>query len=120
MPIILQRKLKCKFTGSDDYLPEDIPREKFMPIVGYEYRKREVRKDDKSFSVEDLYYQVINSKGKIISLASFNCNTMIDENAEINAGTLMQLLNNISLIGKVLSEQFAKTDKNTNSEKPSE
>lgn len=114
MPIILQRKLKCKFTGSDDYLPEFIPRDSFIPVIGFEYRKREVLKENKNFFIEDLYYQVINSKGKIISIASFNCNTMIDEQAEINSGTLMQLLNNISLIGRVLSEQVAKTDKNNN------
>lgn len=112
MPISLQRKLKCKFTGSDDYLPEGIPRDKFIPVIGFEYRRREQNKDGKSFTVEDVYFQVINDKGKLISIASFNCSTMIDEAAEINGGQLVQLLNNISIMGKLISEKMAKnTDK---------
>ena len=114
MPIMIQRKLKCKFTGSDDYLPEGIPRDKFIPVIGFEYRKREQHKDGKSFWVEDLYYVVINNKGKAVSIASFNCSTMIDESAEIPAGQLIQLLNNITIMGKVISENMAKNDKTGN------
>lgn len=116
MPTILQRKLKCKYTGSDDYLPPDVPREKFMPVVGFEYRKRKIsgvgENHNTTKEIEDLYFLVINSKGKITTIASFNCNTMIDENAEINAGSLMQLLNNITIMGKVLSEKVAKGNQN--------
>lgn len=114
MPTMIQRKLKCKFTGSDDFLPEDIPRDKFIPVIGYEYRRKEREHNGKSFVQEDVYYIVINNKGKLTTIASFNCSTMIDDQAEINANQLMQLLNNITIMGKVMSEKMAKTgDKNS-------
>lgn len=105
--IMLQRKIKCKFTGSDDYLPEGVPRDKFIPVIGIEARRREKTYEGKTQWVEDLFYIVINNKGKVVTIASFNCSTMIDESAEIPAGQLVQLLNNITIVGKVISEKMA-------------
>lgn len=106
--IHLQRKIKCKFTGSEEYQPEGIAREKWFPVIGYEIRKREKKFENKIEMVEDVFYLVTNEKGRMITLASFNCSTMIDEQAELSGGQLMQLLNNILSMGKVLSEKLAK------------
>jgi len=120
MPTMIQRKLRCKFTGSDDFLPEDIPRDKFLPVIGYEYRRKERQFEGKTIQQEDLYYIVIDNKGKLKTIASFNCSTMIDDQSEINGSQLMQLLNNITIMGKVISEKMAKTGDQNSSKKNTE
>lgn len=105
--IHLQRKIKCKFTGSEDFQPEGIPRDKWLPVIGYEARRREKDFQGKKETVEDVYYLVTNDKGKLVTIASFNCSTMIDEAAEINSGELMRLMTNISTMGKIISEKMA-------------
>lgn len=102
----LQRKIKARFAGSVDYLPEGIPTDKFIPVIGYEVRRREYKKnpDDKPEIKEDIYYLVTNNNGKIIPIASFNMVTMIDEKAEIDMKTAVDLLRNVTLIGKRLCE----------------
>lgn len=114
----MQRKIKCKFTGADDFLPEGIPRDKFIPVIGIEVRKRvhidnRPGKEGAKKEVEDIYYIVTDDKGKITSIASFNCSTMIDEKAEIDFSAAMQMMNNITIIGKILSEKMAKSDSAT-------
>jgi len=103
----MQRKVKCKFIGSEEYQPEGIPREKWLPVLGVEVRKREKEFNNKKEIVEDIYYLVANDKAKMVTIASFNCSTMIDDAAEINYGQLMATLNNISIMGKVISEKMA-------------
>ncbi len=115
--IHMMRKLKCKYTGPDDYLPEGVPRDKFIPVLGYEVRRREQRKEDKTVIVEDVYYMVTNDKGKLVSIASFNCSTMIDERAEIDLSAAVKLLENVTMIGKVLSEKMAASDRSRGSKK---
>jgi hypothetical protein len=116
----MQRKIKCKFTGADDFLPEGIPRDKFLPVLGIETRKR-VHVDNRpgkegiKKEVEDIFYLVTDDKGKMISIASFNCSTMIDEKAEIDFSAAMQMMNNITIIGKILSEKMAKSDNSAGS-----
>lgn len=104
----MMRKIKCKFTGSEDFQPEGIGRDKWFPVIGYETRQRQKTFDNKTETVTDIYYLVTNDKGRLVTVASFNCSTMIDEAAEIPGGELMRMLNNISLMGKVISEKMAK------------
>lgn len=104
----MMRKLKCKFTGSEDFQPEGIPRDKWLPVLGYETRNRVKRFENKEENVTDIYYLVMNDKGRLTTIASFNCSTMIDEAAELEGGKLLSMLNNISLMGKVISEKMAK------------
>lgn len=110
--IYLQRKLKMKFIGADDYLPEGVPRGKWIPVIGFEVRRREQQKQNEQGTkiVEDIYYVITNDKGKVVSVASFNCSTMIDENAEWNTSQAMQLISNLTVLAKVLSEKLSKTD----------
>jgi|WetSurMetagenome_2_1015567.scaffolds.fasta_scaffold15199_9 hypothetical protein len=108
--IHLQRKLKMKYTGSDDYLPEGVPRDKFIPVIGYEIRKTEknVKGENKTF--EDIYYIVINDNGKLSKVAEFNCVTMIDEQAEISGERLTQGVQNLMSIIKVMGEKHAQNN----------
>lgn len=105
--IYLQRKLKCKYVGSNDFQPEGIPANKWMIVIGYETIRREKRFGEKTETVDDLYFFVVNDKGKISKIAQFNCQVMIDEASELNTAQLTMLLNNILTIGKNLSETMA-------------
>lgn len=84
--IMLQRKLRCKFMGDKKYLPESITPGKWMPIIGFETRKR--RKETRGIvvEVEDLYYLVVNDNWKVETIASFNCHTMIDNGSASKNG----------------------------------
>lgn len=118
--IHLMRKIKCKFTGSEEYQPEGVKRDQWFPVIGYEARKREKTIGDKTQWVEDIFYLITNEKGKIVTIASFNCQTMIDEKAEIDLKAALDLLRNVTIIGKVLSEKISAVtteDNGTNNEK---
>lgn len=120
--IHLQRKIKARFAGSVDYLPEGIPTDKFLPVIGYEARRREYRKnpEDKPEIKEDVYYMVTNDHGRLIPIASFNMVTMIDEKAEIDINRAMELLRNITIMGQVISEKmgnYTAGDSPSNNEK---
>lgn len=110
----LIRKLKCKYAGPKEYLPEGIPEDKFISVLGYETRRREQQKNDKTIIVEDIFFLVTNNNGKMVSIASFNCITMIDEKAEMDVHSAMELLRNISIMGKVLCEKMATKNTNNN------
>lgn len=111
----LIKKIKCKFVAADEYKPDEISRDRWMPVIGIESRKKEFKRDDKpSVFGEEFFFLVIDDKGKLRTIASFNCQTMIDDNAEINPGQLMRLLENIAIIGKVLSEKIAGFPDKTN------
>lgn len=106
--IYLQRKIKARFNGSVDYLPEGIPADKFLPVIGFEVRRRNYQKtpESKIEVKEDLYYHVINNAGKLVPIASFNMQTMIDERAEIDAVQATEILRNITIMGKMICEKF--------------
>lgn len=105
--IMLQRKIKCKFTGSEDYQPEGIPRDRWLPVIGWETRKREKEYQGTKQWVEDIFYHVTNEKGKLVCIASFNCSTMIDEKAEVDLNLAIELLKNSTVIGKAICEKMA-------------
>lgn len=110
--IMLQRKIRCKYTGNDNYMPKDskgnplLSRERWIPVIGYEIRRREKIYDGKIRVVEDIYLVVINDNQKVETIASFNCHVLIDDQAEWNFSKLTDMLNNISVMIKVLSERF--------------
>lgn len=110
--IHMMRKIKLSYTGDDKYLPEGIERKKWYPIVGYEARKIEKSFDSGKKWVEELFYFVISSQGKVTLIASFNCHTAIDEQAEIPGGQLIGLMNNILTLLKVWSEKHEKEERN--------
>lgn len=106
--IHIQRKLRCKFTGPDGYLQSGIEPGKWMNVIGYEIRNREREYDGKKSVIGEIYFVVIGNNGKVSVIASFNCETRIDDHAEISGGQIVQLMTNILTMGKVLSEKLAK------------
>lgn len=77
--IMLQRKLKCKYTGTDEYMPKEITKDKLMPVIGFEVQRREAEYEGKKRIEDDLYLLVINNKGHIARIAAWTCNVMIDD-----------------------------------------
>lgn len=74
------RKLKCRFSGDKKYLPDGIPENKWIPVIGYEIRERhQASRNNANRIVNDIFYLVLDDKGKIIPLASFNCQTIVDD-----------------------------------------
>lgn len=108
--IYIQRKLKCKYTGDEKYRQEGIERDKWMPVVGFESRKRNVTYEGKTKVVDDLYYVVISAKSEVLIVSSINCIARIDEGAELQGGQAVGLMNNILSVLKVISEGYAKNN----------
>jgi len=107
--IHLQRKVKMKYTGSDEYLPQGVPREKFIPVIGYESRKVEKTYEGKQKTSEEIFYFVLNDNGKMTRIAEFNCVTMIDEQAELNVDRAVQMAQNLTTSVKLITETYAKS-----------
>jgi hypothetical protein len=126
--IYFQRKVKCKFGGDEKYLPKNMSSGKFVPVIGYEIRRREKHFGDdgngegKTEVVEDIIFVVIGNDGKFARVAEFNCMIMIDEKAELDAltiageicGKLEKAVSNCNVLLKYLSGQAADTDKAVN------
>lgn len=100
----MQRKIKCKVINPD-YKPDGIP-DKFIPVLGIETRKREKEYQGKKMIVEDVYYLVVDNRGKLLSIASFNCATMVDEEAELKLNRATELLNNVTVMWRVANEKL--------------
>lgn len=115
--VIMQRKIQCKYTGPDKYLQEGFKRDKWFPVVATEVRRREKEYEGKKRTVEEIFYIVIGEKGQLVTTASFNCETRIDESAEIPGGQLIGLLNNLLTMVKVWSEKFSGNTGGRDSEK---
>lgn len=114
--IHMMRKVRCKYTGSDEYQPEGIDRKVTYPVIAYEIRRREKPgfEDKPAKVVEEIFFIVLNSNAVLTTVASFNCKVYIDENAEFPGGQAIQLMNNILTMGKVLSEKLAAHDNGSN------
>lgn len=80
--IWIQRKIKCKFIGDERWLPENVERGKWMPVIGIKTVTKIIEKRGSRKQVEDMNYMVIGNDSKIAYIASFNCATMIDEKGE--------------------------------------
>jgi hypothetical protein len=115
--VIMQRKIQCKYTGPDKYMQEGFRRDKWLPVVATEVRKREKAYEGKKRVIEEIFYIIIGDNGQLITTASFNCETRIDESAEIPGGQLIGLLNNLLTMVKVWSEKFSGDTGGRNSKK---
>lgn len=87
----LLRNIKCMYNGTAEFKPEGIPDNSWMPVVGYETRRRNATKPNsgEQIVVEDTYLKVINNNGKLTDIAAFNCKVTIDnkENALVSLAT---------------------------------
>lgn len=106
--IHLTRVVKVKYSGPDDYLPENIGREKWMPVIGYEVRhvKKTIKEVERD--IEEIFFRVIDNNGKLVHVAAFNCSVMIDEKATMDGNQIVSLLGNVVSLIKVLSEKVSK------------
>jgi len=84
--VMLQRKLKCKYVGTDEFMPKDITREKMMPVIGFEVQRREAEYDGKKRIEDDLFLLVVNNNGRIVRVAAWCCKVIIDEDEKAIAG----------------------------------
>lgn len=106
----LQRKIKCKWCGEEKYLPKDVPTDNWLPVIGYETRRRNARNPEsgESIVVEDTYFKVINNNGKLVDIAAFNCKVTVDseENATVSiAAAIGQIM---AIIGEICPDGFLK------------
>ena len=122
--IYFQRKLKAKFTGDSKFLPQEMPEEIFIPVIGYTTQKRIQMMDDGSGKQvpkekEDTYFFCIGASGKLFRVAEYNCNVMIDEKGELDTmtvaaeicGKLAKAVENCNVLLKYLSGHAADIDK---------
>jgi hypothetical protein len=104
--IQIQRQLMAKYSGPDDYIPEGISRDKFIPVVGVKTRIEERMVRDKPKKIEDIFLLIINDKGHIVEVSAFNCTVEINRKAEFNPDQITQILGTIqTLIGTIADQQ---------------
>lgn len=103
--IIMSKKLKIKYTGEDKYKPKNIKRDVFMAVIGTESKTRERTFDGKTRTVSDVSFMVIGDNGQPALLHEMNSQIMVDENAELEGGRLVQMVNNLLTLMKVWSEK---------------
>jgi hypothetical protein len=81
--LFFQRRIKCKYVGEKKFAPESITPNVWMPVIGFYGKLKKIKNDHASGSIENekmyIYYYVIGNDGKLLSVASWNCNTMLDE-----------------------------------------
>jgi len=116
--IMLARKIRIKFIGDDNYLPENISRDNWIPVIGWEVRRRShfIPANGKEKIMEDVFFHCIGNNGKMQVIASFNCMVRIDESAEINFKQATDLLANVVTMGKILCEKLAAQSEKINPE----
>lgn len=106
--VMLQRKIRFKYTAGDDYKPEEIGRDKHYPVIGYEIRKSVKTFEGKERNVEDIFYVVLNDKSRPVVIASWNGETIIDQAAEGNFDSLLEQVKKVIMIFGVINERLAK------------
>lgn len=100
--IMLQRKLTCKYTGTDEYMPKDVQRDKKMAVIGFEVQKREVSYNGKRRIEDDLFFLVVNNKGHVTRLASFCCSVMVDDTEDRTRAALAQGVGSVAELSSML------------------
>lgn len=109
--LFINKNLKIKFVGGEDYRPRNVPYKKFIRPVGFESRKVKKTFDGVEKIVDELFYLVIDDNGFVVSVAAFNCVAIIDDDAENDI--LRQLAETLAksvMMLKTLSDLIAKYD----------
>ena len=110
--IVMQRPLMAKYSGPDEYIPEGIPRDKFLPVVGVKTRTEERMVKDKPKKIEDIFYLIINDKGKLTEVSSFNCTTEINRKLEIQGDLFLNVIGALSTNIGTMTEEIQTIAKN--------
>ncbi len=105
--IMLQRKLKCEFVGTDEFMPKDITRDKTIPVIGFEVQRREAEYidlidlvDEKKQIEDDLFLLVVNNSGRIVRIAAWCCKVTIDEDERAIVG----IAQSVGLVASMIKE----------------
>ena len=107
MAMFLQRRVRVKYIGDDDYRPHNVPANKFIPAIGFETRRVEKTfEQGKTKTVDELFFIVVDNMGKPQSVAGFNCAVTVDENDDLSKTT--DVLRNATLLITALSETMVK------------
>jgi hypothetical protein len=106
--LMLQRKVRFKYTGDNDYKPDGIDKSKYYTVIGYEIQSVEKERDGVTKRQDNLYYVVINDKARSVIVASWNGETIIDNSAECNFEVWYEFFKKtLSMLG-VINERLAK------------
>ena len=109
--MFFQRKLRATYAGDEKFRPEQMPKEKWLPVIGFTTKKKQkVEANGKQEVYEEPYLLVIGNNGIMIQVIAFNCKVMIDEKGEVDMVALSQTARNITLIGKALCDKITGTN----------
>jgi hypothetical protein len=105
--MFLQRKLRACYAGDEKYRPEQMPKEKYLPVIGWDTKRRLKNNGQKAEYVDEPYLVIIGNNGRPIEVVMFNCKVMIDDKSEVDMVALSQMARNITIIGKALCEKIS-------------
>lgn len=102
----LMRKLRAKFTGSEEFRPKDFNFKEFVSVVGFETRQKTINDNaGNEKRVEELYLIVVDDKGRLISVMAYNCKVIIDEK-ENDISKTTEMLRSATVLLKEISERL--------------
>lgn len=101
--MFLQRKLRAMYAGEEKYHPEQMPSGKYLPVIGWD-TKLITKQGGKQ--VNEPYLIIIGNDGKPLEVVMFNLKVMIDDRAEIDMIQLQTMVNNLTIMGKMLCEKL--------------
>lgn len=102
----LQRKLRASYSGEEKYRPEQMPEKKYLPVIGWATKRRLKNNTKVAEYVDEPYLIVIGNDGKPLEVVMFNVKVMIDDRSEIDMVQLTGIVNNLTIMGKVLCEKL--------------
>ena len=105
--MFLQRKLRACYAGDEKYRPEQMPKEKYLPVIGWDTKRRLKNNGQKAEYVDEPYFVIIGNNGRPIEVVMFNCKVMIDDRSEVDMVALSQMARNITIIGKAICEKIS-------------
>jgi hypothetical protein len=102
----LQRKLRACYSGEEKYRPEQMPEKKYLPVIGWTTKRRLKNNNKTAEYVDEPYLIVVGNDGKPLEVVMFNVKVMIDDRSEIDMVQLTGIVNNLTIMGKVLCEKL--------------
>lgn len=101
--MFLQRKLRAKFIGNEDYRPKNFDQKGYVPVVGFETRKVKKTFEGQEKVIDEPFLLIIDDHSKLIPVAAFNFNIQID-GADDNMAQATALLQNATILLKAIAE----------------
>lgn len=105
--IYLQRKLRACYAGEEKYRPEQMPVNKYLPVIGWSTKRRLKNNNKTAEYVDEPHLIIIGNNGKPIEVVMFNLKVMIDDRSEVDMVALSQMTRNITIIGKAICEKIS-------------